>query len=164
MGVTPKQILRNKKKFRWPKGGQMLTLKYKVLQNQVMNSAISKLAQHPDFDPKIALEVAKIVEEIDKKQDEISVEWTALVKANAFLDEKGNFVEKENHDGKPIKGSYIPKDKDDWDKKREAFGEQEFTINAHKINLVHLKKVGLNPMELRNIEPILTDTKLQLTP
>jgi len=140
-----------------------IILNYKATTNRKMSNALHKLGQHPGFEPKLALKIAKMCDGFYEMQEKIEKEWIKLVKENSELDEKGEFKEKEGPDGKPITGSFIPKDAEAWDKIAKEFGEKEFKLDADRIPLTSLKGVGLTAYEMKQIEPLTTDTKLTLT-
>lgn len=140
----------------------MITLKYDSLKNHNMTNAIHKLGQHPKFAPKLALSVANLIDEIQKQEKAIHDEWSALIMANAVLDEKGEFKPRENHNGDPIPNSFIPKDQEKWDKIVEEFDGKSFKVNADRIAMDDLAQVGLSPYEIKQLQPLIAEKILSL--
>lgn len=138
----------------------MTEFKLEILKSQQFNSALTKLMTHTKFHPKVAMRIARLVDQIKAEEIKAFTEYQALISAHAKLDDKGAYVPKENSNGEPIPNTFQPKDMATWEKAFEAFGQKTFKVDIQALPIKDLEGLGLNAMEFSAIEPLITETKL----
>ena len=140
----------------------MIELKNSVFKNQHMRDALMKVANHPKFTPKVALRIAKMIDDIFEAEKMVLDKRMTLIKEHAVLDEKGGFVPKEGPDGKPTPGTFTAKDQAKWDEAHKLFEQETFSVKGERITLKEIEGVGLTPLELKSIEPLVIETSLTI--
>ena len=138
----------------------MITLKYGVFESDKVTTALMKLANHSRFTPKFALKVAKVVDEIKDHEQKVILEYAVLLKEHAQVDSQGNMLPKEGPDGKPMPNTFLPMDQAAWEKAKDEFSDKTFGLDVDPLPMKELEGVGLTPLELRLLEPLLIEMVL----
>lgn len=130
----------------------MIELKYEVVRNQAFQQALAKLLHYPKFSLSTTKAIAKIVQRVREAGDEAQNRFAAVVKAHAFLDEKGEILPNEG-----VKGTFkiMPEKFEDFQKAVEAMEEEKFSVDAPHLFEDQLEGVEISANELLLLEPIL---------
>jgi hypothetical protein len=139
----------------------MIKLKYEVVRNQAFQQALAKLLHYPKFSHDTKKTVAKIVKRMHEAGEEAQHRFAAVVKAHAYLDDKGEILPNEG-----VAGTFkiIPEKFADFQKAVEAMEEETFSVGVHHLFEEQLDGVEISPNELILLEPILDSyTKVPAT-
>lgn len=128
----------------------MLTLKLEFLNNPVAMAAIRKLANTDKLDAPMAYRVGRIAARVDREMETVRPSCVAVLKKYTVKDEKG---EVKGWPGGPFE--FAPGDEAKHDEEMKALMKEEFSEKVHKVPLSCLTKVGLTPIEVIALEPIL---------
>lgn len=140
----------------------MVEIKTESLKNPNFNSALAKLLHCTKFHPKLAMRVAKFMDHIKEQEIKTHHEYLALIRAHAKLDEKGELIPREDPNGNPKPNTFQAKDNDKWEKAFEEFGQKKITIDIYPLEIKDLVGLGLSPLEIVAIEPLITENRLEL--
>lgn len=131
----------------------MIELNYGKIREGDFVMALGKLANYPNFGPKLAYSVAKIQRKVLNEAKGAQELFLKMVKKYAKLDEKGEIAPI------PGPGQFTIRDEalEDWKKELEEFSTIKFQIAAHKLTFKDIEKVPLSPNDLIALEPVITE-------
>lgn len=151
----------------------MFKLKFSTTKNSEFIKSFAKVMQYTDYKgTKLAYDIAKIGRKFDEEAKLCHELYIKLLKNYAKLDEKGEFVLREEERMNPkgekvtikVPNTYViieEKHADgSWEKASTDFDNTEFEIPCAKIKLSDLEGVGLSPLDLLNLENVITETPL----
>lgn len=119
-------------------GDYVIRLQYNELVNAEFSNALRKLVTFTGFDSKTSYRISRILDEVQRAGKTLST----YLNANCELDAKLQ----------PVFSEGGPKFKDE---KGKEFMASEFEIKALKPKLHELDKVGLSPVEILALSPII---------
>jgi len=132
----------------------MTKLKNSCLKDQPFTSALAKIEQHAGFPPKLALEIGKFMKALRDRIEDVQDEFNTLVKKYCHLTKDGEIDHKDKPGQYHIKKELIPK----WEDAYDAFEALEFKINAPRFQLSDLERVGLTPVQMAALEPLIGES------
>lgn len=132
----------------------MIELKYEVVRNQAFQQALAKLLHYPRFSFGTAKAIAKVVQTVRGAGDAAQERFAVVVKAHAFLDEKGEILPNEG-----VAGTYkiMPDKYADFQKAIEAMESETFSVDVAPFEMQQLDGVELSASDLLLLAPLLTE-------
>lgn len=129
----------------------MITLKYSKLRDPNFQHALYKLTNYAGFPTKACIAIAKLKKCIDSESVIAQEQFMMLLKKYAELDEKGNFVPKDN---KPDTFVIIESKNEEWQKELKDFADYSFNIEVSKLALENVQEAKLSAQDYLALEEI----------
>lgn len=134
----------------------MITLTYEQVRNKNFAAGLLKLANHSGFDPKVAYNIAKIVDKTRQFDRDCNKIHNDVVVELCSKDKDGNMMSPNGP------GSFeIPTENfDKFQKKMDELKGLSVEIERYRVKLSDIEEVGLTPEQLLALEPVMTELEV----
>lgn len=131
----------------------MIEINYEIMRNPVFARGIHKLVSHTAYPPLVGYNISKLQRRLVSESKICDRLFKNLVEKYAKKDELGKISP---HEGRP--GSFtIPEENEAaWDRELKEFGAIKVEIDCHRTDIANLEGVGLSPLEMDVLEPVLS--------
>lgn len=129
----------------------MFKLKYSEIRDPRFVQAFSKLANFGGYkDAKSTYNIARMAKLIEQQQRAAIEDYQKVAKDFAVLDDAGKIKLDDNQ-----RFEVPDEKKSEFDEATREFFTREVEIQRHRIRLDEVEGVGLSPMELLALEPVM---------